>query len=491
MKKISLFRGISARFMSIIFIGLMALTTAVGVGLWGFSKTSKTIQNLTEHQIPLTESIGKVEYHVNGIIKNVLAASATDDVSEKNKSLDLSVKNVEQLDIELASVAQHALGKVNQENLDNINKIWTADKPMLLKLIETIRKDEEKGKYLKIAVGLELASKALLTNITSISDANRSFNSSLSTEAINEISTDKNLIYAITAIAYIGLILFGIYISTKVSTNLSVISEGIDKSGTYVNQASQELSAASQALASSQAESSASLEEIVASLEELSSVVRLNSENAQQANNLSQKSKESVEMGEKEVGELIGSMSEIAHQSKKIEEIINVIDDIAFQTNLLALNASVEAARAGEQGRGFAVVADAVRSLAQRSASAAKDISNLIKESVEKSEHGATLAAHSGKVLQEILVSVKKVADLNGEIAAGSREQSIGIDQVSKAMNQIDQSTQQNAATAEEVSASSDELKSQSTQLTDLSRDLAILINGDQRTPQELAAAKT
>lgn len=459
----------------------MALTTAVGVGLWGFSKISKTIQDLTEHQIPLTESIGKVEYNVTGIIKNVLAASATEDVNEKNKSLDFAVKNVEQLDAELSSVSKHAMGKVNQEHLDNINKIWTADKPMLLKLIDTIRKDEEQGKYLKIAVGLELASKALLTNISKISDANRIFNSTLSTEAIREITNDKNLIFAITAIAYIGLISFGIYISSKVSKNLSIISDGIDKSGNYVNHASEELSAASQALASSQSESSASLEEVVASLEELSSVVRLNSDNAQQANSLSQKSKESVEMGAKEVGELIGSMNEIAHQSKKIEEIINVIDDIAFQTNLLALNASVEAARAGEQGRGFAVVADAVRSLAQRSASAAKDISNLIKESVEKSEHGANLAAHSGTVLQEILVSVKKVADLNGEIAAGSREQSIGIDQVSKAMNQIDQSTQQNAATAEEVSASSDELKSQSSQLTDLSKNLSILIGGEQK----------
>lgn len=171
---------------------------------------------------------------------------------------------------------------------------------------------------------------------------------------------------------------------------------------------------------------------------------------------------------------------------KRIEEIINVIDDIAFQTNLLALNAAVEAARAGEQGKGFAVVAEAVRSLAQRSAVAAKDISDLIKNNVEKSHHGSSVASSSGKALQEILVSVIKVADLNSEIATGSEEQSFGIEQISKAMNQLDTATQSNAASSEEVRGSSEQMAHQGEILAQLVHDLYDLVHGEkEHTPTE------
>ncbi|RYZ67811.1 MAG: chemotaxis protein, partial [Proteobacteria bacterium] len=220
------------------------------------------------------------------------------------------------------------------------------------------------------------------------------------------------------------------------------------------------------------------LAETVASTEELSSMVKLNSDNAKQAAALAHTSCKSAEEGENEIQSLITSMTDISASSKKIEEIINVIEYITFQTNLLALNAAVEAARAGEQGKGFAVVAEAVRNLAQRSASAAKDITVLIKESVTKIERGSKVADSSGSVLKNIVTSVKKVSDLNSEIASASAEQANGISQITKAMNELDRATQQNASASEEVAASSEEMSSQAYSLRSLVTELMALIEG-------------
>jgi methyl-accepting chemotaxis protein len=227
----------------------------------------------------------------------------------------------------------------------------------------------------------------------------------------------------------------------------------------------------------------------VASLEELSSMVQMNSDNAKQAASLSLTSREAAEKGQKEMSILIDSMSKISQSSKKIEEIIHVIDDIAFQTNLLALNAAVEAARAGEQGKGFAVVAEAVRSLAQRSASAAKDITHLIKESVNQVSDGGRLAQNSGEVLNNIVTSVKKVSDLNNEIATASSEQTAGIQQISKAMNQLDHSSQSNAASAEKVADASAEINGLAQTSLKLTLELNKVIYGKQDRHQAAVSA--
>ena len=203
------------------------------------------------------------------------------------------------------------------------------------------------------------------------------------------------------------------------------------------------------------------LEETASSMEELTSTVRQNAENARQASQLSVGASDIARKGGEVVGEVVSTMTGISESSRKISDIIGVIDGIAFQTNILALNAAVEAARAGEQGRGFAVVATEVRNLAQRSAAAAKEIKGLIGESVDKVEAGTRLVDAAGRTMEEIVASVKKVSDLIAEIAAASEEQSSGIAQVSTAITQMDQAVQQNASLVEEASAATESMKEQ------------------------------
>lgn len=249
------------------------------------------------------------------------------------------------------------------------------------------------------------------------------------------------------------------------SENLASMISNIREASDTINNASAEIAQGNSDLSTRTEQQASSLEETASSMEELTSTVRLNSENAKQANSLASQASLVAGNGGELISQVVTTMASINQSSQKISDIIGVIDGIAFQTNILALNAAVEAARAGEQGRGFAVVASEVRTLAQRSANAAKDIKDLISDSVSKVESGNVLVGQSGDTMQEIVISIQRVNDIMSEIAAASAEQSSGIDEVSQAVTQMDEMTQQNAALVEQAAAAAE---SMSTQASDL-----------------------
>ncbi|SAK96567.1 methyl-accepting chemotaxis sensory transducer [Caballeronia temeraria] len=247
---------------------------------------------------------------------------------------------------------------------------------------------------------------------------------------------------------------------------LSTLANGIKESVDVIRTASGEIAAGSTDLSSRTEQQAASLEQTAASMEELTATVKQNAENATQGSGLADNASAVANEGSAIVGQVVETMAGIEQSSAKIAEIIGMIESIAFQTNILALNAAVEAARAGEQGRGFAVVATEVRSLAQRSSAAAKEIRELIETSGGRVQAGTELVARAGETMQRVGTAIQRVTDIMGEIASASNEQSRGIEQVNQAISQMDEVTQQNAALVEEAAAAAGSMEDQAKQLT-------------------------
>jgi methyl-accepting chemotaxis protein len=306
------------------------------------------------------------------------------------------------------------------------------------------------------------------------------YNEDTATNATGSISrTSSNAkIFSMVGVlaAVVGCGVLACFITRSTNKALIRISETLDGGSQQTSSAAGQVSSSSQSLAQGASEQAAALEETTSALEEMSSMTKKNAETAQQAASLSSETQKSAAKGNDAMTKMSSAINDIQKSATETAKIIKVIDEIAFQTNLLALNAAVEAARAGEAGKGFAVVAEEVRNLAMRSAEAAKNTAAMIEESVNNAKNGVTIAVEVGKNLEEITTATTKVNGLVGEIAAASKEQAQGIDQVNTAVSQMDKVTQTNAASAEESAAAAEELSSQSVQLGEMVQELVALV---------------
>jgi methyl-accepting chemotaxis protein len=363
-----------------------------------------------------------------------------------------------------------------QQLMDNLSA-YLEKRKVYVELVKTDSLTEAAA-YLR--TDIEPSNAIMRANLDQKLSANLSSGQAHLKEASQTVeATLRNAVLIFTG----GAVLFA-FIGTitvrNINRSLKKISSGIDDSSQQLLQSSQQSSASSQSLAEGSSQQAASLEEISASIEELSSMTKRNAENALAGKTASNQARVSAEAGASEMEGLQTAMNAIQKSSTEIGKIIKTIDEIAFQTNILALNAAVEAARAGEAGAGFAVVAEEVRSLAQRSAVAAKETAVKIAEASTRSEQGVQLTLRVAGGLQQILNQNREVDRLISEVAGASAEQSEGLSQINMAVSQLDKVTQSNAACAEETAAAAQDLNSRSTELSNASRDLARLVGTSQ-----------
>ncbi|MBS1970217.1 MAG: methyl-accepting chemotaxis protein [Bdellovibrionales bacterium] len=432
--------------------------------------------------VPTLEALGDFDTAREVVKTHIWEGLAhPNDVEDRKKMSDDLPKDISDIQVALSAYEKTKFGPYEKANYPNIKKDIEEYLKRTHELAALIRSQNPQD--------LAKAEEIMDTEMRRLDEAIDKYSDEVTKEGHAEAMADKALAKEMEhkAMVYLASVTFvmggGVAIALmvlgkRIVSKVSQTSETVELSSVQVSAAIEQLSAASNELANASTKTAASLEEAAATVEELSELVGNNCESSKKAADLAEHSSARATSGEGELKQLLNFMQNISASSKKMLEILDVIDDIAFQTNLLALNASVEAARAGEQGKGFAVVAEAVRNLAQRSSVAAKDINVLISKSAEEVNEGVKASSKSGDVLRVILEDIKKISAINREIAAGSEEQSNRINMLSQAIEVIDTSSQGNAASAEEISATSLEIAGQSEAVQKQIQDLGTLIHG-------------
>ena len=491
--------------------GVLALLIAftAGMALARLPHIESAFHKVTDERIPRVAALNEVKGNLNQIGVSMRNMAIMSDGAERKKEVEQILaarKNVGDILDKLKTEIASEKGKLLLAKVFDARASYIPAQATFIDLVDAGKADEAKAHLLGVARPLQLAYFATVDDLIKLQGELTKESSAEANAAVTAIKTAMWISAGIALLAALALAIWIIRsvlrqlgadpadavalaqsvaagdLSVRIDlrkgdttslmaqlkemqTSLSDVVSSVRGNSESVATASAQIAQGNQDLSQRTEEQASALEETAASMEQLSSTVKQNADNARQANQLALGASTVAIKGGEVVGQVVETMKGINDSSKKIADIIGVIDGIAFQTNILALNAAVEAARAGEQGRGFAVVASEVRSLAGRSAEAAKEIKSLISASVERVDHGTVLVDQAGVTMTEVVSSIKRVTDIMGEISAASTEQSQGVAQVGEAVGQMDQVTQQNAALVEESAAAAESLKNQAQQL--------------------------
>ena len=492
--------------LGVAFAAVIAIAAVVvGVGINRLGAVTDEIVLIGNDRVPKVQQLSEVTDDVNLIARELRNAIIFSDPQKINASLETSGAARERISKTLAALAPTITSEEGKQALAAVMAAREAYIPKQQRFMDTVRGDKESA-IVMLETEMRPAQLAYMEALDKLEE--------MQIELIQEAARSGQTRYEQARALLLGLLvamaamggLLGWWITRSITgpilaavnvaervaegdlgsridirgrdetarllAALKRMNEALVRIVSTVRNSSDSIATGSAEIASGNAdlsqrteEQASALEETAASMEQLGSTVKQNADNARQANQLAMSASTVAIQGGEVVGQVVDTMKGINDSSRKIADIISVIDGIAFQTNILALNAAVEAARAGEQGRGFAVVASEVRSLAQRSAEAAKEIKGLITASVERVEQGTVLVDRAGSTMEEVVTAIRRVTDIMGEISSASTEQSQGVNQVGEAVGQMDRVTQQNAALVEQSAAAADSLKQQAQQL--------------------------
>ncbi|MGN6369344.1 MAG: HAMP domain-containing methyl-accepting chemotaxis protein [Phycisphaerae bacterium] len=450
-----------------------------GLGVFTLTRVSAvdtTAKSITDNSMPGIYDASRIELLTTANYGRTWQHIATTDTAALTKIETEMKATSDELSAAMKEYEKTVFDQEDQAALDALKgprKAYMDVRADVLELSRAGKKSEAAALATSKMVPLRDAYLKLVENLThlnkqSCDDDGKEITSLMQQTKVGTLAAGGLEIVLGIGIAYL--------IARSIGKALSRVAGSLGDGATQVASAATQVASSSQSIAQGASEQAASLEETTSALEEMSSMTKKNAETAQHAAALASEAEASSNRGNGAMGKMSVAIKDIEKSAKETSKILKVIDEIAFQTNLLALNAAVEAARAGEAGKGFAVVAEEVRNLAMRSAEAAKTTAGMIEASVEHSRQGVTIAAEVAKTLEEITTASTKVNALIAEIAAASKEQALGIEQVNLAVSQMDKATQANAANAEESAAASEELSSQAVQLNDLVGELGALV---------------
>lgn len=461
----------------------VALVSASGgvIGYYFLTEVSHRYSIVSQENLPAMKELGGLRSTIRELRIHVRSMGLEgNSPAEVEKYVQRSLEQVALFEQHLDIYKKIDAKALERESFKNLTKSWEEFKSFGSHLIELSKNYQEN--HAEIVNQIRNVCETKAENVYKPLLEETEYQFKLADQSVALATASKNnakqlaLWVSVLSILAAGLVSFAV--SSRISKTVKMICDSLAMNSKDVQLAATTLTKVSTSVHDSSSKTASMIESSTASMTQISSMVNLSSERAAEAASASQASKRSAEEGSRAIGQLMTSVNNISESSKKMQDIIDIIEDISFQTNLLALNASVEAARAGEAGKSFAVVADAVRTLAARSSTSAKEISELINKSAEFIKEGVKNASDSQLVLEQILQSVDKVTSFNNEIAQSSEEQKLGIQQVGGTLSQLDEASQDNSRASEEVSHTASDLHNKTASVDLLIADLRLLVEG-------------